>query len=104
MLKSIGKHEGAMLLMDRAYVDNKTRASAEKLGFTPAVPPKRSRKEPWDYDLELYKERNGIERFFRRLKAFRRVCNRYDKLDTMFSAFIYLAIINMALRRVNPLT
>jgi transposase len=49
----------------------------------------------------LYKQRNGIERFFRRLKAFRRVCTRYDKLDVMFSAFIYLAIISIVLRRVN---
>ncbi len=70
-------------------------------GFAPVVPPMRSRKEPWDYDRELYKQRNGVERFVRRLKAFRRVCTRYDKLDTMFSAFIYLAIINMTLRRVN---
>ncbi len=69
--------------------------------FAPVVPSKRNRKEPWDYDRELYKQRNGIERFFRRLKTFRRICSRYDKFDTMFSAFIHLAIINMTLRRVN---
>jgi hypothetical protein len=46
------------------------------------VPPKCNRKETQDYDRKLYKERNGIERFFCR------VCIRYDKLDVMFRAFI----------------
>ena len=36
--------------MDRAYEDDETRALAEKQGFVPVVPPKRNRKEPWDYD------------------------------------------------------
>jgi transposase len=81
--------------MDRAYEDNKTRAFAEKLGFAPVVPPKRNRKELWDCDRELYKQQNGIERFFRS------VCTCYDKLDVMFSAFIYLTIINIVLRRTN---
>ena len=42
----------------------------------------------WDYDKELYKKRNEIERFFRRLKAYRGIAARYDKLDLMFTAFI----------------
>jgi transposase len=41
---------------------------------------------------ELYKRRNEVERMFRWLKAFRRIATRYDKLDLMFSAFIYLAL------------
>ena len=62
------------------------------------VPPLRSRKEPWEYDRELYKRRNEIERLFRRLKGFRRVFTRYDKLDAMFSGFILFALICEALR------
>ncbi|WP_368672151.1 transposase, partial [Treponema endosymbiont of Eucomonympha sp.] len=93
-LKSVGKREGALLLMDRAYEDSKTRAFAEKRGFNPVAPPKRNRKEPRDCDLELYRQRNGVER------SFRRVCTRYDKLDVMFSAFIYLASISIVLRHV----
>ena len=49
------------------------------------------------YDKELYKKRNEIERFFLRLKRFRRVFTRYDKLDIMFSGFIYFAMIVDAL-------
>ncbi len=42
----------------------KTRSIAVEHGFIPAVPPKKNRKEPWDYDKELYKKRNEVERFF----------------------------------------
>jgi transposase len=87
--------------MDRAYADNKTRLAAWGLRFNPVVPPKKNMKNPWDYDKELYKRRNEIERFFRKLKAFRCVCTRYDKLDRMFSAFVWLACICIALRSVN---
>ena len=65
--------------MDRAYEGNATRQLAWDLGYQPVVPPLRSRKEPWEYDRELYKRRNEIERLFRRLKGFRRVFTRYDK-------------------------
>ncbi|MBQ7494054.1 MAG: transposase, partial [Selenomonadaceae bacterium] len=45
------------------------------------------------YDEELYKRRNEIERFFRRLKRFRRIFTRYDKPDIVFAGFILLAMI-----------
>lgn len=60
------------LLMDRAYEGDETRALAQELGYIPAVPPKSNRKNPWDYDKQLYKQRNQVERLFRRLKRFRR--------------------------------
>ena len=50
--------------MDRAYEDNKTRALAEEHGFNVVVPPKKNRKDPWEYDKELYKKRNQVERYF----------------------------------------
>ena len=84
--------------MDRAYEGDETRAVAKEQGFTAVVPSKRNRREPWEYDRELYKRRNEVERLFRRLKAFRRVFTRYDKLDEMFTAFILLALIYEALR------
>ena len=62
------------------------------------VPPKRNRVEPWEYDRELYRERNEVERLFRRLKAFRRVFTRFDKLDALFLGFIHFALIVDALR------
>ena len=44
-----------------------------ELNMIPVVPPKSNRREPWDYDRELYKKRIQVERLFRRLKAFRRI-------------------------------
>jgi transposase len=101
-LKSVGPLERtASLLMDRAYEDDKTRLAARCLRFNPVVPPKKNRVKPWDYDRELYRRLNEVERFFQRLKGFRCVCTRYDKLDRMFAAFIWLACICIALRSVN---
>ena len=46
-----------------------------------------------EYDKEKYKQRNVVERLFRRLKEFRKVCTRYDKTDIMFLAIIQFAFI-----------
>jgi len=93
-IEKLGKNfEGVPLLMDRAYEGNQTRALALSNGLDPIVPPKKNRKKPWDYDKEMYKRRNIVERLFRRLKEFRKVCTRYDKTDTMFLAFIQFAFI-----------
>ena len=79
--------------MDRAYEDDKTRTLAIQRGFIPVVPPKKNRKEPWEYDKELYKRRNEIERFFLRIKRFRKVFTRYDKLDIIYIAVVTLSMI-----------
>lgn len=81
------------LIMDRAYEGDETRALAIELGYIPVVPPKQNRKEPWEYDKEIYKRRNEVERFFLRLKRFRKVFTRYDKLDIMFAGVILFAMI-----------
>ena len=80
--------------MDRAYEGNQTRALAADLGFIPVVPPSQRRLKPWQYD----KQRNEVERLFRRLKGFRRVFTRYDKLDVMFIGVITFALIVDGLR------
>jgi transposase len=53
------------------------------------------------YDAELYKERNVIERFFNKLKHFRRVATRYDKLLANFMGFVKLAAIAIWLKWLN---
>ena len=68
-----------------------------ELGYIPVVPPKNDRKDPWNYDKELYKLRNQVERLFRRIKRFRRIFTRYDKLDIILLAFVYFALIVDAL-------
>lgn len=86
------------MLMDRAYEGDNTRAAIAALGFTPVVPPKRNRRAPWSYDRTLYRRRNEVERLVRRLKSYRRVCTRYDKLDVLYRAFVHVALIVDALR------
>ena len=85
------------LLMDRAYEGDNMRAAAIELGYNPVVPPKKNRIDPWEYDKELYRRRNEVECFFRRIKRFRRVFTRYDKLDIVFAGFILFAMIIDAL-------
>jgi transposase len=88
------------LLMDSAYEGDATRQLAIELGYSSVVPPRRSRIVPWKYDEELYKRRNEVERLFRRLKGFRRIFTRYDKLDELYIGFILFAAIFDALRSV----
>jgi transposase len=99
LIAGLGKPDWPIhLLMDRAYEGNETRQLALDLGFVPVVPPKCNRIEPWEYDRQMYKRRNEIERLFRRLKGFRRIFSRFEKLDIMFIGFIHFALIVEALR------
>ena len=101
LLEELGSMpEGLPLLMDRAYEGNQTRQLVLDLGMIPVVPPKSNRVHPWEYDRALYKKRNEIERLFRRLKGFRRIFSRFEKLDVVFLAFLSFALIVEALRLV----
>ena len=86
--------------MDKAYEGSATRSLVESLGMTPVVPPKSNRRKRWKYDKTLYKRRNEAKSFFRRIKSYRRVFIRYDKLDIMYLAFVHLAIICQWLRQL----
>lgn len=93
LIESIYSDNNHYLLMDRAYEDDRTRTLAVQQGFIPVVPPKKNRKELWDYNKEIYKRRNEIERYFLRIKRFRKVFTRYDKLDVIYSSVVSLAMI-----------
>ena len=90
--------EGLPMLMDKAYEGDDTRQLVLDLYMIPVVPPKSNRLDPWQYDRELYKKRNEVERLFRRLKNFRRVFSRFEKLDIIFLTFINFVLIVEALR------
>jgi transposase len=62
------------------------------------VPPKQNRLTAWEYNRAMYQRRNEIERLFRRLKGFRRIFSRFEKLDVMVVAFINFALIVDGLR------
>ena len=97
LIKSIDSKVARYLVMDRAYKNDETRVLTFKQGLIPVVSPKKNRKSPWQYDTELYKRRNEVERFFLRLKRFRKVFTRYDKLDIIYFSVITLALIFDAL-------
>lgn len=98
LLKNLRLNLQVPLLMDRAYEGEENRLLAQALGFEPVVPPKQGRLNPWQYDSELYKRRNEIERLFGRIKRYRRIFTRYDKTDLMFTAFITITLIADQLR------
>ena len=99
LMDTLGKRKYAIpLIMDRGYEDDYTRYIAQTLNFKPVVPLRSNRKNPWEYDKELYKRRNEIERFFRLIKGFRRVFTRFEKLDIMFIGFVQLALVYVAIK------
>jgi len=93
--------DGVCVIRDKAYEGDETRQLVFDLGMIPVVPPKRNRLSPWEYDKEMYKKRNEVERLFRRLKGFRRIFSRFDKLDVVFMFFIQFALIVDTLFSVN---
>ena len=99
LMETVGKQKHLTpLIMDRAYEDDLTRYIAQTLKFEPVVPPKSNRLNPWEYDNELYKLRNEVERLFRLIQGFRRVFCRFDKLDIMYAAFIQVALIYLSIK------
>jgi transposase len=81
----------AAVLADRAYDSNALRQIIASTGARAVIPSTRSRKAPIPHDPILYRLRNRIERCFNKLKHFRRLATRYDRLASHFLAFIHLA-------------
>ncbi len=67
-------------------------------GFMPVVPSLSTCANPWDYDREMYKKQNGVERLFRRLKGYSCIFPRFEKLNVLFLGFIPFALALDALR------
>ena len=77
-------------IMDKGYDSNRIREQLLAQDIVPVIPSKSNRTESLDYDKELYKLREKVERFFNNLKQFRRIATRYEKLGQTFLAFIHL--------------
>lgn len=89
---------GQMLLADKAYDADWIREMVNERGAWANIPPKSNRKNPICFSPHLYKARNRIERFFNKLKYFRRIATRYDKLGSTFLAMVKLVAIRLRLR------
>ena len=94
--------EGDSVLGDKAYDTDGVREQIQAQGAVPNIPDKASRTEKHCFSKTLYKERNLVERFFNKIKHFRRIATRFEKLAQNFRAMINLASIRIWLRHVAP--
>lgn len=81
------------LIADKAYDGNRLRADIVNRDAIPVIPNKTNRKRLHPFDVEAYRHRNVIERMFCRLKDFRRIATRYDKLAQNFLSAVCLAAL-----------
>jgi len=79
------------VIADKGYDGQKVIEFVESQGSHVVILPRKNRKTPREYDQELYRERNKIERLFGKLKPCRRIATRYDKTARNFLAFLHLA-------------
>ena len=84
--------------MDKGYDSDQIRQRLREQEVTPIIPPKRNRKKPIIYDPEQYQLREKVERFFNKMKQFRRIATRYEKLRQTFLAFIHLVALWIMVR------
>ncbi len=80
-------------LADTAYDSDATRAYCAEKGTEAVIPSHPNRVEPVAMDEETYRDRNKVERFFGRLKQYRRLATRYDKTAVSFLAFWHIKTI-----------
>ena len=85
-------------VMDKGYDSNPIRNRWHEEEIEPVIPPRSNRKGPCEYDKDIYKLRNKVERFINRLKQFRRIATRYEKLATTFLALIHLVAAYVMVR------
>src|SRR5262249_1043515 len=100
LLNQLGPH--TIVLADKAYDADRIRQLIQDHGATPNIPPKSNRRWKPCFSRRLYRERNLIERFFSKLKHFRRVATRYDKFASNFLAMVQLASMRLWMRANEP--
>ncbi len=76
--------------LDKGYDADRIRQRLALDGLEAVIPPINTRSKKLFYDPVLYKARNRVERFFNKIKHFRRIATRYDKLRQTFFAALYL--------------
>lgn len=82
-----------IVIADKAYDADRLRAHIKARGAIANIPNMIRRKKRFRWTKALYRERNHVERFFNKLKQFRRIATRYDKLAASFLAAVHLAAI-----------
>ena len=88
------------IVADAAYDADALRETIVAQGAVAVIRPRINRVEDRPYDKEVYKRRNIIERFFHRLKQFRRVATRYDKYADRYLGFVYFAALLITAKKM----
>jgi len=83
--------EATHVIADKGYDSDEILGFIHSQGAIAVIPPRSNRKNPQEYDREVYKRRNLIERAFNRLKHWRRIATRYDRRSLYFLAALHLA-------------
>jgi transposase len=91
----------AIVIADKGYDADTVRACIRGQGAIPNSPNRANRKKKYRWTKAVYRQRNLVERFFNKLKQFRHIATRYDKLGATFLAFIQLASIRIFLRSIE---
>jgi transposase len=81
----------AYVIADKGYDSTELRLKILEQNCISVIPPRANRKEQYEYDEHLYKERHAVECLFSKMKHFRRVFSRFDKSARNFSAFLSFA-------------
>jgi transposase len=79
------------MLGDKAYDSSELRDKLHERGTKPVIPNRSNRKQPFSFSKRLYKLRWRVENAFNRLKDFRRIATRYDRLARNYLASVCLA-------------
>ena len=100
MVDAAAERVGAIdeAVADKGFDGDRLRSGLIDRDVCPVIPNKRNRTDPWPFDEVAYRERNKVERLFAKLKEFRRVATRYDKLKGTFLGMIHLALGFIRLR------
>jgi transposase len=80
-----------MVIADKGYDSDELVDFIHRRKAKAVIPPRRHRLYPRRYDRSAYRDRNRIERFFCRIKQFRRIATRYDKLIERYASFVALS-------------
>jgi transposase len=96
-----GLEAGATVIADKGYDADCVRACIREQCAVPNIPNRANRKRKYRWNKAIYRQRNLVERFFNKLKQFRHIATRYDKLGATFFAFIQLASIRIFLRSIE---
>src|SRR5512133_2809394 len=96
-----GLAKRAVVIADKGYDADRVRAHIRAQGAIPNIPNRAHRKRKFRWKKTIYRERNQVERFFNKLKQFRRIATRYDKLGATFFAFIKIAAVRIWLRSIE---